>query len=137
MREAGSTEESGQGKQRSPENPIPEHPQHCPCGGRKAAGLEDLFSRGLQTQAVTDSRRTDGFAAAAAEAAVQVLEQCRVVSADLSPLERSHEDNAAARAVPLVSGSEIGWASRQTEAAVHTGIESGVTRHYPPPPAPH
>src|ERR671910_384752 len=137
MREAGSTEESGQGKQRSPEKAIPEHPQHCPCGGRQAAGLENLFTRGLQALAVTHSRWTDGFAAAATEAAVQVLEQCRVVSADLSPLERSHKDYAAARAVPLVSGSEIGWASRQTEAAVHTGVESGVTRHCPPPPTPH
>src|SRR5918994_7418719 len=135
MWEAGSTEESGQRKQRSPEKPMPEHPQQCPSGGRKAAGLEDLFSRGLQTQAVTDSRRTDGFAAAAAEAAVQVLEQCRVVSADLSPLERSHKDNAAARAVSLVSGSEIGWASRQTEAAMDAGIESRIARHCPHPPA--
>jgi hypothetical protein len=101
MWEAGSTEESGQRKQRSPEKPIPEHPQHCPCGERKAAGLEDLLSRGLQTLAITHSRRTDGFAAAAAQAAVQVLEQCRVVRADLCTLERSHKDNAAAREIPM------------------------------------
>jgi hypothetical protein len=85
--EAGSTEQPGQSKERSPKKSVPEYTQHRACAGRKTARFENLFSRCFQTLPVPHTRRTDGLTASATQAAVQVFEQSRIVWADLSSLE--------------------------------------------------
>ena len=125
-REAGLPQPAPRGEQQAPDRRIAKHAQHRSCLKRETPGPKELLARGLEPAAIADAGRADRLAAATAEAGVEVRDQRLVIRAQLSALERAHEEDAPARTVRLVAGGEVGRTGGQAEPAMHAWIQRFV-----------
>src|SRR5262249_54871156 len=83
-------------------------------------------ARSLEEMTVGNTRRAHGLAGAATEATSDVRLHAGIARLE-RPLEhRPHEQDAPARAVVLVLERQIRRTGRQTEAAVHAGIDAAA-----------
>jgi hypothetical protein len=91
---------------------VAEYPEHKAGPGREATSLEELLPSSLESAAVAHPGRTRRLAAAASKAGVEVLEQGGIMGVHLASLERAHEYDPSPWAMALVSGDQVGGASR-------------------------
>src|SRR4029077_20503016 len=121
--QAGLTECAGRAEQRPREQRAPGHAQPQAREQGTPALAEWLCPGALEPPAIAHAGGADRLAAPAPETRVEVGDQPFVVGLELPALERPHEYDPLAWAVRLVPGGQVGRARRETEAAVHAGVE--------------
>ena len=122
-RDAGCSKGARQREQRAPCRFPREDPKEESCDRGEPPRAVEQLPRRLETASISHARWADWLAPAATQARVEVLHESRVICRKLTPLERPHEHDPAARAVRLVTGREIRRAGWQTKPAVDARIE--------------
>ena len=122
-RDPRRTKPTGHREERAPEEGSGEDAQDDPGPEGESACANQPTTRRRQAFPVGDAGRAGRLAAAASEAAVEMIDQRGVGGRDAAGGEGAHEDDATPGAVVLVSRGEVRRAGGQTKPAVHAGGE--------------
>ena len=108
------------------------------CRAREQCGASrrsDSSASRFEAVAVLHARGAHRLAGAAAEAAIEMIDECRIGHGEIAALERPHQLDAAARRVGLIASSEKCRTGLKAEPTVHARVQPFETespfRHVP------